>query len=387
MNLIIEGGRVLLPGGASAHTDVVLADGIVESIGSRRIGWTARRWDARGLLVLPAIVDLHGDAFERQLMPRPGVHFPHRLALTETDRQMAANGIATAFHGLTCSWEPGLRSRDAAQEFLGALETSRHGLFCDTRVHLRFEIFNIDGVADAESWIDAGLIDLLSFNDHMSHIGEKLGSSEKIAAFVERSGMDAESFRRLFTFVLERAAEVPAAVKRLAEAAKARGLPIASHDDESREMRERYHALGSRLCEFPVNAETATVARDLGDGVILGAPNILRGGSHCGRMSAEDAIRERLCTILTSDYYYPALLHAPFMLARGGVCAFADAWNLVSLNPARAAGLSDRGEMRVGQRADLVLIDASDPAMPHVAATFVAGRPAYVATDLLRLSA
>jgi alpha-D-ribose 1-methylphosphonate 5-triphosphate diphosphatase PhnM len=122
--------------------------------------------DAGCFLVLPGIVDLHGDAFERQLMPRPGAHFAPVPALLETDRQLLANGITTAYHGVTLSWEPGLRGIEAAREFLAALSAARPRLGADTSLHLRFECLNLDAVEEVVSWIEAGRIDLLAFNDN-----------------------------------------------------------------------------------------------------------------------------------------------------------------------------------------------------------------------------
>jgi alpha-D-ribose 1-methylphosphonate 5-triphosphate diphosphatase len=164
----------------------------------------------------------------------------------------------------------------------------------------------------------------------------------------------------------------------LAECANAQGLPLLSHDDETPAMRRMFHDMGCRIGEFPVDAATAETARDLGDEVVLGAPNILRGASHCGRLTAAEAIADGLCTILASDYYYPSLLQAAFRIAASGALPFGDAWNLVSATPARALALRDRGEIAPGRRADLILVDDSDPELPRVAATVVAGRPVFL---------
>ena len=125
-------------------------------------------FDASGLLVLPGIVDLHGDAFERQLQPRPGVDFPADLALRDTESQLLANGITTAFHGVTLSWEPGLRSLTAWQALLAALDAG--SWTCDMRVHLRWEAYNLDALETALADIEAGRVHLLAFNDHTPSI-------------------------------------------------------------------------------------------------------------------------------------------------------------------------------------------------------------------------
>ena len=134
----IEGGRALI-GDRLESTSLHLApaQGVISAIGSDAPA--TRCIDADGLLVLPGIVDIHGDAFERQMMPRPGVDFAMDIALLDSDRQVLANGITTVFHGVTWSWEPGLRSADNARAILSAIEELRPHLGADTRFHLRHE--------------------------------------------------------------------------------------------------------------------------------------------------------------------------------------------------------------------------------------------------------
>src|SRR5699024_7807099 len=175
------------------------------------------------------------------------------------------------------------------------------------------------------------------------------------------------------------APEVPASVARLCAAAAAAGVPVASHDDETPAMRAHYRGLGAAICEFPCNEATARAAVSAGEAVVLGAPNVLRGGSHDSRMAAGPAIAEGLCDILTSDYYYPALAAAPFHLADQGDCDFAQAWNLISAAPARATGLIDRGTIAPGLRADLIMMDDARPRLPRVIATLAGGQTVYAA--------
>ena len=144
--------------------------------------------DAGGLLVLPGIVDLHGDAFERQMMPRPGVDFPIDVALVDSDRQAIANGITTVFHATTWSWEPGLRSADNARQLLEAIEQLRPQLAADTRFHLRHETYNLDAEAEIIDWLSDGRIDLFAFNDHMDSTVASLAKPQKRSRMVERTG-------------------------------------------------------------------------------------------------------------------------------------------------------------------------------------------------------
>ncbi|MBV9219069.1 MAG: alpha-D-ribose 1-methylphosphonate 5-triphosphate diphosphatase [Methylobacteriaceae bacterium] len=377
MTLARLAGRTLFPDGAIRPAEIAIENG--------RIAAAIPLDEAadESFLILPGIIDLHGDAFERQLMPRPGVHFPSVPALIETDRQLLANGITTAYHGLTLSWEPGLRGAEAAREFLAALAAVRPHLGCDTRLHLRFETFNLDMVEETEAWLAEGRIDLLAFNDHTSDITREIDSNE-IGDYLGRTGLDAPAFRALAARVCARRAEVPAAVERLAAAAVKTGIPIASHDDDSPEMRARFRALGCRISEFPIDRATAAEAIAAGDATVLGAPNVMRGGSHLTRLGAAEAAAAGLCSVLTSDYYYPALLHAPFLLEHRGTLPLARAWDLVSCNAARAVGLTDRGAIAPELRADLVLIEDSDPTLPVVRASIVAGELRFASTVLPR---
>src|SRR6185437_14947585 len=123
-----------------------------------------------------------------------------------------------------------------------------------------------------------------------------------------------------------------------------------SHDDNSPEMRRSFRARGVRIAEFPINEETAREAAAGGDAIVFGAPNVVRGGSHTGWTKASDMIAKGLCSVLASDYYYPAPLLATFRLAHDRVLPLGKAWDLISAAPAEAAGLADRGKLARGRR-------------------------------------
>jgi alpha-D-ribose 1-methylphosphonate 5-triphosphate diphosphatase len=366
----IAGGRVLLPEGEQT-TDLLLADGHIAAIGSE--ARADATFDARGLLVLPGIVDIHGDSFERQLQPRPGVDFPPDIALVDTEAQLLANGITTAFHGITLSWEPGLRSRDAWIALLAALRA--RSWTCDMRVHLRWEAYNLDALETALADIAAGHVHLVAFNDHTPSILKKLADPVAGAKYSDRAGMEFDAFRDLAERIGARAEAVPAARARIAAAARSAGMPLASHDDATVAERTAFRELGARICEFPMAEEVGEAARDAGDWVVMGSPNVVRGRSHLGWASAARLAEAGICTVLSSDYYYPAMLRAGLILAGRGVLDLARAWSLISTNPARAAGLSDRGMISPGKRADIVIVDAN---VPQVVATIAAGRVAFL---------
>jgi alpha-D-ribose 1-methylphosphonate 5-triphosphate diphosphatase len=370
----INGGQVLLAGDGLVPADLTLSDGRIDSIGAT-VG-KGMALDASGLLVLPGIVDIHGDAFERQLQPRPGVNFPVGIALRDTERQLLANGITTAFHGVTLSWEPGLRSLDSWNALLIALEAE--SWTCDMRVHLRWEAYNLDALDTALADIQAGRVHLLAFNDHTPAILKKLNDPVEGAKYAGRAGMKMEAFRAYTDRIASRANEVPAALERIGAAARAAGLPMASHDDDTLPVRARFRALGAHICEFPMAEAVGRDARGQGEHVVMGSPNVVRGGSHLNWASAAVMAEAGICDILSSDYYYPAMGRAAFVLADRGHFDIATAWTLISANPAAAAGLSDRGTIEAGKRADLVLFE---PAERKLLATIAGGRLAHLTAE------
>ncbi|WP_315806726.1 MULTISPECIES: alpha-D-ribose 1-methylphosphonate 5-triphosphate diphosphatase [unclassified Bradyrhizobium] len=383
-DLIISGGRILL-GSDFVDTFLSVTEREIADIGVSRSG-SAVELDARELLVLPGIVDVHGDAFERQMEPRAGVGFPVDVALIDSDRQAIANGITTVFHATTWSWEPGLRSADNARRLLKSIEGLRPRLSADTRFHLRHETYNLDAEAEIAQWLAAGRVDLFAFNDHMNSTLASLEKPQKRQRMVDRTGLSGEAFDRLVADVVSRADEVPASIARLASIARDAGVRMLSHDDDTPAMRKAFRAQGVTIAEFPINEETAREAAEGGDAIVYGAPNVVRGGSHTGWTKASDMIANGLCSVLASDYYYPAPLLAPFRLAADGVLSLARAWDLVSGGPARAAGLTDRGSIAPGQRADIIMVDDQVPMRPRVVAVIANGQLVYL-TEPGRLTA
>ena len=383
MHIFIEGGRALL-GGEICEASLEIADSKISAVDGAA-AHAAVNIDAGGLLVLPGIIDLHGDAFERQMMPRPGVDFPIDVALIDSDRQAISNGITTVFHGTTWSWEPGLRSGANARQLLETIEALRPQLAADTRFHLRHETYNLDAESEIIQWLAEGRIDLFAFNDHMDSTVGNLAKPQKRSRMVERTGLSDRAFDALVERIVGRAQDVPASIARLAEAARAADIRMLSHDDNSPAMRQAFRAQGIAIAEFPVNEETAREAAAAGDFIVFGAPNVVRGGSHTGWTKASDMIAKGLCSILASDYYYPAQLLAAFRLVADGVLALPAAWNLISAAPARAAGLTDRGVLGAGHRADLILVDDEKPLRPRIVAVISAGRLVHL-TDASRLN-
>lgn len=394
--LTFEGAQVYLPNEIT-ETTVTIADGKIAEIGDPSQGEVI---DARGMILAPALIDVHGDAFERQLMPRPGVFFPTETAVIDTDRQLAANGIATAYHAITLGWEPGLRDVARGRDLMQAIRDLAPRLTVENRVQLRWETFAFEAI-DVIEWALAGpLLPSVAFNDHTSMTmraydvpiqdrGFELSPDFSIASLddermkartaskAKRAGLSDDDYIALLSKVWDRRADVPETIAKVAQMGRAAGAPMLSHDDTRAETREWFRNLGAGVAEFPMVMEAAEAARAGGDPIIFGAPNAARGGSHIGSLGAGDMVEAGLCDALASDYFYPAMLAAVAKLDAERRADRLTLWQLISAGPARAMKLTDRESIAEGQRADLVLVDWPQGGTPAILGTWVAGRCAY----------
>lgn len=365
--LRLVGGQVLRPDGFTVG-DLTMVEG--------RVGeGPAPEVDLRGFWLLPGIVDLHGDAFERHLAPRNGVGFEIGLGLASVDAELCANGVTTAYLAQSFSWEGGKRGAAAAEALIAARAV--YPARADMRLQLRHETHFLEGEAALVAAVRRGAVGYVVFNNHLPEAKDLWERNPgAVAAWAAQSGRTAEEHMGLVSAAAARKAEARASVTRIAAELKRAGAAFGSHDDGTAEARAGYDALGAHVCEFPTTRAAAAEAKARGNPVLMGAPNVVRGGSQSGNVAAEALIAEGLCDALVSDYYYPALAAAAWALADRGALDFAAAWRLISTGPARVLGMTDRGAIVAGARADLVVVD---PGSRRIEATFVAGRPAHLA--------
>ncbi len=369
----IVGGRVLIAGDDDPRAANVSWSG--PSITSVEAGEAEatelETIDASEALVLPGLIDLHGDAFERSLMPRGGVEVDVDLALIDNDHQLMGAGITTSFLSATDSWEPGLRSRHTLRRLMAAVQRRQGGP--RLLVHVRHEQCNVADADELIEWIDKGAVHMLSFNDHTPG-GIELVNDGVSNKMVERSGATHEELERLQATAIERRSVGAEIDRRLAAAARRAGCPTASHDAHSQDDLQRDTALGVAIAEFPTSIELARLYHANDVEVLLGAPNLVRRRSHLGNLSVMEALKAGAGSILCSDYHYPSMLQGPFVAAAETDLTFGQAWALGSANPARAAGLADTGRIEVGARADLVVVEPPAGSAPaRVRAMIVAG--------------
>ena len=210
--LLIRGGKCLVAKEGLVDVDIRCRDGKIMEIGASLPTGSDEIAEARGCLVLPGIVDIHGDAFERQMMPRPNTLFPLDIAMLDTDRQLAMNGITTAFHGITVSWEPGLRSLQQAMAIVKTIDDNEPHSLVDHRVHIRWETFAVDQVDDVVALFLRSKKPLLSFNDHTSPTMAGARTETKIRGSADRAFMDIKPYMALLDSAWERRDAVPAAI-------------------------------------------------------------------------------------------------------------------------------------------------------------------------------
>lgn len=372
--LRLTGAQCLIDGHMTDEA-LTLADGLIADGAAREV-------DLTGYLLLPAIIDLHGDGFERHLSPRPTAPFDKRRALTSVAAELAANGVATAWLAQSWSWEGGFRSAEATLDLLAALRDVRASLLADCRVQIRLETHiphDFDQVAQAVA--DYG-VDYVVFNNHLPEaLDMAQNHPHRFASWAAQTKRTAEEMLQIVQTADAAGADVPRALAQLAGRFQASGVHMGSHDDGTAETRAFYRNLGAPNCEFPTTVAAAQAARDAGEPVLMGAPNVVRGGSQSGNIAAQSLVEAGLCDALVSDYYYPALAQAAFYLLDAGVANLPSAWAMISTNPAQIAGLHDRGTLTAGKRADLVAVNAETRA---VEMTICAGRIAHLSGEAAR---
>ncbi len=272
-----------------------------------------------------------------------------------------------------------MRGPDFAERVAAALRAYRDAALVDLRLQIRFETHEVASADRLVAAVRSYGIDYVVFNDHLGE-AETMWSTRphEVELWAKRGGRSGAELMDVVRAARARSREVPRMLCRLAEAFDALGVAYGSHDDPDGETREFFSRMGARICEFPTQMPAAAVARTLGDSVLMGAPNVVRGGSQAGNIAAKVLIQRGKCDGLVSDYHYPALAQAAFALVDQGVADLPRAWALISANPARIMRLTDRGVIATGRRADLAIVNRDSRL---VEATVVNGRIAYLAGE------
>jgi len=375
-SFVINNCRAVLPDSVLEDASVRVEDGrIAEIVQGRSLG---DGLDGRDGWLLPGLIDIHSDAIEKAVEPRPGARFPTEIAVRELDRQLTACGITTMFHSLSfADMEFGLRSNNVAAGLIEEIADLAPTLRARTRIHARFEVTDHGAIPHLERLLRAGRIQLLSFMDHSPGQGQYRDE----AAFRNYYGKVYKMSDEQLTHVLDRkeAAHrngLSEAVSAMASLCRELGVPMASHDDDTEAKIDWCLSEGVAMSEFPIDLATARTARQKGLPTCLGAPNLVRGGSQAGNLSVRTALEDGCGDIFCSDYLPLSILHAIFMAADTGLRSLPEAVAMASLNPARALGMPDTGSIEVGKFSDLLWVKHRH-GHPDLLRTWVGGREVY----------
>jgi alpha-D-ribose 1-methylphosphonate 5-triphosphate diphosphatase len=377
-SFVIKNARLVSPDGIREGACLRVEKGIIAEIREGDLSG-ARTIDAQGHYLFPGFIDLHSDAIEKGIEPRPNTFFPVDIAVFELDKKIAACGITTMYHSLSfAEMEVGLRSNSMAAGIIRQIGQFSHTLKVKTRVHARFEVTDLGAVPFLEGLIQEGLIHLFSFMDHSPGQGQFRDITSYKSYYGPVYGKsDLEMDGIIDRKLQSKAGDAPQAIERLVGLCRASGIAIASHDDDSQEKIDWLQKMGISLTEFPVNMAAVKAARENSIKVCFGSPNVLRGQSQARNLSAREAISWGYGDILCSDYSPMTMLHAVLTLERLGILPLNEAVNMVSLNPARAVGIAGQtGSLEEGKDADLLLVDHSNE-FPRILRTFVAGREVF----------
>ncbi|MFG6178583.1 alpha-D-ribose 1-methylphosphonate 5-triphosphate diphosphatase [Halomonas sp. THAF12] len=337
--------------------------------------------DCGGDYLLPGLIELHTDNMEKYFQPRPKVAWPGRQAALAHDAQMAASGITTVFDAVSIGDvdEQSMR-HGALHQMVAALgDIVDDGLArVDHRLHLRCEVSHPETLARFEALADAPLLGLVSLMDHAP--GQRqFASLEAYRTYYQgKYGLDDRALEAFIAKQLANSERYSGEHRRaIAERSRALGLALASHDDATVAHVAESREYGTRVAEFPTTREAAEASHRQGMAVMMGAPNVVRGGSHSGNIAASELVRLGVLDILSSDYYPAALLDAVFRIAdmEGGY-SLARAVATATRQPAEAVGLADRGRLAEGLRADLLRVRPVD-GHPLVQRVWSAGRQVH----------
>lgn len=342
--------------------------------------------DARGGFVMPGVIDLHNDNLEHEINPRAKANLPIHFALGSMERRLAASGVTTEFHSMSFQ-----NQEKKGRSILGAAEKAAfvqkfeddpmHGV----RHHIqhRLDVRTEDSVEMALPTLLNAKFPFASLNDHTPGQGQYRDVERLIRMAHEqaesRNGQktDPEWYRERMLKAMEDTETVPRFYQKVGELMATSELKLATHDDDTVEKVEEQLSLGASIAEFPVTFEAAEFARQHGLDIIVGAPNIVRGGSQSGNLNAKELIERGLADIIVADYHSPSLLPAAWTLANDGLLDLPAAVRMLTLNPARALNMHDRGSIEVGMLGDLCIVHTDDAGWPRSETTIVGGMVAF----------
>jgi alpha-D-ribose 1-methylphosphonate 5-triphosphate diphosphatase len=351
---------------------LVVEDGHIASVGGASKG---NEIDLSGQWLLPGLIDLHCDAIEKEVEPRPGVMMPLDLAIRQIDTRNLVAGISTIFHCFSFAGEElGVRNPELATRIARLVANMSEGLSVRNLVHARFEVSHPEAMPLVSELMRDEVISLLSFMDHTPGQGQfrEDGAYKRfLMKTYQKTDEEAVALIDAKTRADDGSRKV---MDTLARQALGSGIGLISHDDDTPEKVRQMHDLGVRISEFPVTLEAGREARRLGMHALVGAPNVVRGRSQSGGVSALEVLADGAANCLCSDYIPATILPAVFQVAERLGWDLTEAVALATANPAEAVGQFDRGRIAEGKLADLMVVHQDDKVV-EVTDVWVGGNP------------
>lgn len=364
MSTAFRNARLVLPDEV-IQGSLHVTDGRIAAIGSDvQLGSAI---DFEGDYLMPGLVEMHTDNFERHLMPRPKVQWAELPALLAHDAEVAAAGITTVFDALGVGdADPDSLRGSTWRTVVDTIDHAQQAdlLRADHHLHVRCELPAPNTIELFEPFQGHERLSLISLMDHTPGQRQWEDVQQARTYFTGKKGWTEEKFQRQLALSAELQSRFVGPHRAwFVDHCRENGIALASHDDTTEEHVAQAHAEGASMSEFPTTVTAARAARTRGLLTVMGGPNVVRGGSHSGNVAAAELARQGLLDILSSDYVPASLLGAALRLERDGLATLPEAVAMVSANPARATGLHDRGALREGMRADLIrvrLVDLPD---------------------------
>lgn len=355
---------------------ISIKDGVIADISE---GMSAVGEDMNGDYILPGLIELHTDHLEQHYSPRPGVTWNLTSAIQSHDAQIAASGITTVFDCLRIgSDEDGGFEKGEMRAMSAAIASAQaqNRLRADHRIHLRCEVSAENVIDHFVEFDDDDTVGLVSLMDHAPGQRQFVTMEQYTLYYKEKRGLTDTQFEEFCARRQAQSAQFSDKHRRiLADVCHSRSIAIASHDDATLAHVEESKGFGVTVAEFPTSREAASASHHAGMGVLMGAPNVVRGKSHSGNIAARDLAESNVLDILSSDYVPFSLIYAPFVLTEEiEHITLPQAVAMVSANPARQVGLEDRGRLAKGLRADFSRVHRGDGGIPVVRSVWREGQ-------------
>jgi len=336
--------------------------------------------DCNGNYIMPGLIDIHSDVIENIIVPRKGIIFDNHTALVEVDRELASQGITTMYHSISianstiCN-----KKRTLSVEQMIAIGDDialyNKDLLINHRFHARLELNTTEAYSQIIERLENGIIQELSLMNHTPGQGQYSSLNVFKKEILKQYGnISSERVDEIISECKNKPLLTRQQIQKLLEIAQKNFIPIAFHDIESEEQLNFMKISGIKICEFPLNIEVAKKAHLQGLHTLVGAPNIVRNGSHNKNVSALELVKSGYANIICSDYYTPALLRSLFIIVQKTDLSLYEAVKCFTLNPAIALGIQNEyGSLAVGKRADIIIV-ANNSQIPKVHKTIVNGK-------------